>query len=99
MRLWKVAAALAVAAAGAAALAAPVVEGRATAEARRLAAAAGLSVGGVRFSWLAPLELQHVALAPRAGTLVTVDAVRIGWRLAGGADARAHVSRVTLDGL
>src|SRR5207302_1430605 len=65
---------------------------------RERLARAGLSASSVRFSWRGPLELTGVG-GTTHGVRVSVDTVEVGWYLAGGTAARAHVSSVGLRGL
>jgi hypothetical protein len=86
-------------AAGAAYAAARSAERRVVRAALQATAAAGLEVRHARFSWLGPLSLEGVAFRPDATTRVAIEAVEVDWRLAGGAEPRAHVARLRPRGL
>jgi hypothetical protein len=99
MRAYRITAAAALIAAGAALAGGRVAARHVTEQAWRMAEQARVSLGAIHFAWLGPLRLERVELPAAGGVRVTAEAVRVGWRLAGGADPRAHVARVVASGL
>ena len=75
------------------------VERRVAEALQREGAPAGLSVGSVSLTWMGPLQLQGLVLAPPSGERLTVQDARVSWTLGGGPDKRAHVRRVLLQGV
>ena len=77
----------------------PYIEGRIAGEVVRAAAAAGVGVSDVRFSWTGPLLLEGVTVDRPDTGRVEVAHAEIRWDLKGGRDARAHVRGFDLRGI
>ena len=77
----------------------PLLEQRAAEHIARAGAAAGVSIGDVRFAWNAPLRLDKVIVDRPDTGRVQIDRADITWDLAGGRDPRAHVRRFDLRGI
>jgi hypothetical protein len=77
----------------------PILEQRAAEHIARAGAAAGVSIGEVRFAWNGPLRLRKVIVDRRDVGRVQIEEADIAWDLAGGRDPRAHVRRFDLRGL
>ena len=103
MRLrWTFAAAAAVVLGGASAagwVAARALDRRLGEAVVRAAADRGLLVQTVDLSGLGPLRLGGLALRTAGGERIAIDEARVGWRLSGGGDVRAHVREIGLRGL
>src|SRR5688500_1791032 len=77
----------------------PLLEQRAAEHIARAGAAAGVTIGDVRFAWGAPLRL-HKVIVDRPDTgRVQIEQADVAWDLAGGRDPRAHVRRFDLRGI
>ena len=98
-RLLLVLALLVALAAAAAWVARPYVEQRIGGEILRVAGAAGVQVGAVRFRWREPLGL-HRVVVDRADTgRVEIEQADVRWDYEGGRDPRAHVRGFDLRGI
>lgn len=77
----------------------PLLEQRAAEHIARAGAAAGVTIGDVRFAWNGPLRLHKVIVDRRDTGRVHIEQADIAWDLAGGRDPRAHVRRFDLRGI
>src|SRR5688572_3705291 len=77
----------------------PLLEQRAAEHIARAGAAAGVTIGDVRFAWNGPVRLRNVIVDRRDTGRVQIEQADISWDLAGGRDPRAHVRRFDLRGI
>src|SRR5687768_5150690 len=77
----------------------PLLEQRAAERITRAGAAAGVTIGDVRFAWNGPLRLRKVIVDRPDTGRVQIEQADVTWDLAGGRDPRAHVRRFDLRGI
>src|SRR5687767_672944 len=77
----------------------PLLEQRAARFVAEAGAAAGVTIGGVRFAWDGPLRLDKVIVDRPDTGRVQIEQADVRWDLAGGRDVRAHVRGFDLRGI
>ena len=77
----------------------PILEQRASDYIAHAGAAAGITFGGVRFSWSDPLRLDKVVVDRPDTGRVQIERADVRWDLSGGREPRAHVRGFDLHGI